>query len=134
MQQSLRESVPVSPDTAGRILVVDDDEAMSYALTRILSVEGYHVVRAHDFRDALRVLEDGGSIDLLLTDLRLPGVNGFALARMGRMRHHDLKVVYMTAYDEFPAHEALGPVMHKPLDPETLLRTIHETVDSSPSV
>lgn len=126
MQQSLHESVDIRANTANRILVVEDDEAMSYALTRILAVEGYNIVRARDYREALRILEDGAAVDLLLTDLRLPSVNGFALARMGRMRHHDLKVVYMTAYDEFPAHEALGPVMHKPLDPDALLRTLHQ--------
>ena len=128
MRQSLHESVPAHPNCAGRILVVDDDDAMSYALTRVLAAEGYNVVGAHDYRDALRILEDGAPVDLLLTDLRLPGVNGFALARMGRMRHHDLKVVYMTAYDEFPANEAVGPVMHKPVDPDRLLRAIREAL------
>jgi CheY-like chemotaxis protein len=126
MQQSQHESVPVHRNTAGRILVVEDDEASSYALGRILAVEGYNVARADDYREALRVLEDGDPVDLLLAELRLPGVNGFALARMGRMRHHDLKVVYMTAYDDFPASEALGPVMQKPLDPDALLRTLHQ--------
>jgi DNA-binding NtrC family response regulator len=128
MHQSLQESVPVLRSTAGRILVVDDDDALSYALAKILAVEGYDVALAHDYRDALEILEDGGPVHLLLSDLRLPGVNGFALARMARMRHHDLKVVYMTGYDDFPATEALGPVMRKPIDQDALLRTIHETL------
>jgi DNA-binding NtrC family response regulator len=126
MQQSLHETEHVRSNTAGRILVVEDDDALSYALMQILAVEGYNIVQAHDYRDALRVLEDGGPVDLLLTDLRLPGVNGFALARMGRMRHHDLKVVYMTGYDDVPTSEAVGPVMYKPLDQNALLRTIHK--------
>ena len=128
MQQSLHETVHVLRNTAGRILVVDDDDALSYALAKILAVEGYDVALAHDYRDALGILEDGGPVHLLLSDLRLPGVNGFALARMARMRHHDLKVVYMTGYDDFPATEALGPVMRKPIDQDALLRTIHETL------
>jgi two-component system, cell cycle sensor histidine kinase and response regulator CckA len=131
MQQSLHETVHVQSNTAGRILVVEDDDALSHALTRILVVEGYEVVETHDYRDALPILEDGGPVDLLLSDLRLPGVNGFALARMGRMRHHDLKVVYMTAYDDdFPAHEALGPVMRKPIDQDILLRTVRKILSS----
>jgi DNA-binding NtrC family response regulator len=128
MHQSLQESVPVLRSTAGRILVVDDDDVLSYVLAKILAVEGYDVALAHDYRDALGILEDGGPVHLLLSDLRLPGVNGFALARMARMRHHDLKVVYMTGYDDFPATEALGPVMRKPIDQDALLRTIHETL------
>lgn len=126
MQQSLLESKHVHQNSAGRILVVDDDEALSYALAKILAVESYDVARAHDYRDALAILEDGRPVNLLLTDLRLPGVNGFALARMGRMRHHDLKVVYITGYDDFPASEALGPVMHKPIDQGRLLSMIRE--------
>jgi DNA-binding response OmpR family regulator len=132
MQQSLHETVHVQSNTAGRILVVEDDDVLSHALTRILVVEGYEVVETHDYRDALPILEDGGPVDLLLADLQLPGVNGFALARMGRMRHHDLKVVYMTAYDDddFPAHEALGPVMRKPINQDILLRTVRKILSS----
>lgn len=124
MQQSLHETVHVRSNTAGRILVVEDDDVLSYALMRIFAVEGYAVAEAQDYREALRILEDGAPVDLLLTDLRLPGVNGFALARMGRMRHHDLKVVYVTGYDDFPASEALGPVMRKPIDQDLLLGTV----------
>jgi DNA-binding response OmpR family regulator len=130
MQQSLHETVHVQSNTAGRILVVEDDDVLSHALTRILVVEGYEVVETHDYRDALPILEDGGPVDLLLADLQLPGVNGFALARMGRMRHHDLKVIYMTAYDDFPAHEALGPVMRKPINQDILLRTVRKILSS----
>ena len=128
MQQSLHESVDVRQNSAHRILVVEDDDAFSYALTRILAGEGYNVVSVHDYRDALQILEDGGAVHLLLTDLQLPGVNGFALARMARMRHHDLKVVYVTGCDEFPVSEAQGPVLRKPVDQDTLIRTIRETL------
>ncbi len=124
MLQSLQETVHARPNTAGRILVVEDDDDLSYALMRILTVEGYEVAEAQDYREALPILEDGVPVDLLLTGLRLPGVHGFALARMGRMRHHDLKVVYMTGNDDFPANEALGPVMRKPIDQDLLLGTV----------
>lgn len=128
MQVSLHESIDVHKNTGTRILVVDDDDALSYALARILAAEGYNVAGAHDYRDALRILEDRGSVDLLLTDLRLPGVNGFALARMARMRHHNLKVVYVTGCDDFPASEAQGAVLRKPVDQHTLIRTIREAL------
>ena len=128
MQLSLHESVDAFQNTGNRILVVDDDEAMSYALTRILAVEGYNVVGARDYREALPILEDGRPVDLLIADLLLPGVNGFALARMGRMRHHNLNVIYVTGFDDFPAGEALGPVLRKPVDQDLLLRTIRVTL------
>ena len=80
-----------------RILVIEDDDATRYAMARTLEAAGYEVAQAHDYRDALPILEGEGQIDLLVVDLVVPGVNGFALARMGRIRRHDLKVVYVTA-------------------------------------
>ena len=131
MRQSQHESVPVARDTGGRILIVDDDAALSYALARLLAVEGYEVAHAYDYRDALRILEDGSPVALLLTDLLIPVVNGFALARMARMRHRDLKIVYMTGFADFPATEAHGPVLHKPIDQDMLLRMVHETLPAA---
>lgn len=128
MRQSLQESVPVPRNTGARILIVDDDEALAYALAQLLAVEGYEVAHAYDYRDALRILEDGRPVALLLTDLIIPVVNGFALARMARMRHHDLKIVYMTGFADFPATEAHGPVLHKPIDQDMLLRMVQATL------
>jgi hypothetical protein len=57
---------------------------------------GFEVAQAPDYRDALAILEGGGHVDLLLVDLVMPGVNGFALARKARMRRLDIKIVYVT--------------------------------------
>lgn len=113
-----------------RILVVEDDDATRYLTSRMLAEGGYDVAQAHDFRDALPVLEDGNPISLMLTDLVMPGVNGFALARMARMRRHSLKVVYMTAYDHVPSGEAVGPIMRKPIGAEALLSLIRDTLQA----
>ena len=102
---------------AARILVVDDDEAFCYAVGNMLRDAGYEVVEAHDFRDALPILEDGNSLSLMLTDIVLPGVNGFALARVARMRHFKLNIVYVSAYD-VPTIEAIGPILRKLVEPE----------------
>ncbi len=109
-----------------RILVVEDDDATRYAIARTLDAAGFEVAQAHDFQDALPILEGEGKVDLLVVDLVMPGVNGFALARMGRMRRHDLKVVYVTGYDNVPVHEAIGPILRKPVAPETLVSTVRK--------
>jgi len=85
-----------------RILVVEDDARLRHALSRELEAAGYDVEQAHDYRDALEVLEDGKRISVLLVDLILPGVNGFALARMARMRSHNLRIIYLTGTDDVP--------------------------------
>jgi CheY-like chemotaxis protein len=63
--------LPVTP----RILVVDDEEAILYVFERYLSVAGYGVVTAAAGRDAVRAAE-AGPFDLLVTDFRMPGMNG----------------------------------------------------------
>src|SRR6187551_1693678 len=85
-----------------RILVVEDNEDLRYALSRELEAAGYDVEQAHDYRDALEILENGKRISVLLVDLILPGVNGFALARMARMRSHNLRIIYLTGTDDVP--------------------------------
>src|SRR5271155_4098004 len=103
-----------------RILLVDDDDAFRYAAARALDTAGFIVEEAPDYRTALEILEDKNPLSLLVTDLVMPGLNGFALARMARMRHLNLKVLYMTAYD-VPTHEAVGKILRKPLTLELLI-------------
>ena len=69
-------------------------------------------------------MEGASKVDLLLVYLVMPGVNGFAIARMARMRRHDIKVVYVTGYDDLPANEAIGPILRKPVAPDTLVMTV----------
>jgi len=104
-----------------RILLVDDEEAFAYSVARALRAAGFEVVVAPDYREALPILEDKLPLDLMISDVVMPDrVNGFALARMGRMRRPDLKVVFMTAYD-LPEEEAIGRVLRKPISPEEVV-------------
>jgi CheY-like chemotaxis protein len=110
------------------ILLVEDDEATRYLMARTLAAAGYEVTEANDYRDALPILESDAKIDLLLVDLVIPGVNGFALARMAHLRRRDLKIIYVTGYDNVPAREALGPILHKPVQPERLMTAVREAL------
>jgi CheY-like chemotaxis protein len=114
-----------------RMLVVEDDDPTRYAISKTLEAAGYEVAQAHDFRDALPILEGKGRVDLLLVDLGIPGVNGFALARMARMRRPEIKIVYVTGDDDIPVTEAMGPILRKPVDPETLIATIRRELSTA---
>lgn len=114
-----------------RILFVDDDEAFSYAAARGLRAAGFVVSLAPDHRLALQILESRQPLDLLITDIVMPGhVNGFALARMARMRRLDLKVLYMTAFD-VSADEAVGKILRKPFPPDLLAKEAHIALKES---
>lgn len=108
------------------LLVVDDDEAFRTASTAVLRGAGYAVSVAPDHRLALQMLEGDNPVDLLLVDIVMPDrVNGFALARMARLRRPGLKVIYMSGYDLPNLNaEALGPVIRKPIDSDALLAQV----------
>jgi len=116
------------------ILVVDDDEAFRKAVARFLQEAGFGVHVAADHRLALEILEGDEPVDLLLTDIVMPDrVNGLALARMGRMRRRDLKIVYVTGYD-LPGieDEALGHILRKPIEPAELVEEIKRILGAQP--
>jgi CheY-like chemotaxis protein len=105
----------------GRLLLVDDEAGFLYAAEKALRDAGFEVKAASDYQKALDILAGDEQLDLLLTDVVMPkGINGFALARMARMRRLNLKVLYTTAFD-VPAHEAIGKILHKPISEAALV-------------
>src|SRR4029077_4328583 len=79
------------------ILVVDDEESMRHFLAKTLRREGYDVVTAHDGPDALAAAQDRPP-DLVLVDVRMPGMDGVAVMRSLRSTLPRLPVVLMTGY------------------------------------
>jgi CheY-like chemotaxis protein len=79
------------------VLIVEDDFLIRMTLAEALADEGFSVAEAASGDEALAMLQDDGSIDLLMTDIQLPGqLDGFALVRAARIRRPDLPVVFMT--------------------------------------
>jgi CheY-like chemotaxis protein len=86
-----------------QILIVEDDEAMREFLCQAISRSGYYVEAVQDGAEALRRVEES-HFDLLLTDIRMPGLDGLELARLVRRRYPDVSVLLVTAYMQ----DALG--------------------------
>jgi len=80
-----------------RILLVEDDEIFLRPLQRSLEVAGYDVLVAQSGEEAIDLLKREDA-DLMLTDKRLPGMDGVELVRRVKAEHHDLAIVVMTAY------------------------------------
>jgi CheY-like chemotaxis protein len=115
------------------VLVVEDDETMRRAVSCVLERAGYVVTDCRDYVDALAVLESTAAVDVMLTDIDMPGaVNGFALARMARLRRSSLRVVYMTGLGDLPEKEvkaALGIIIRKPFTGDELLAGMADALD-----
>jgi two-component system response regulator HydG len=83
--------------SSSTVLVVDDDEANRVTMERILAREGYRVVHADSGRAAMERLREE-RVDLVLTDLKMPGMSGIDLLKAARKIDPDVEVVVMTAY------------------------------------
>src|SRR5262249_28761198 len=79
------------------LLVADDDPGLRESLERTLTREGYRVLLASDGRAALERVQ-GGGIDLILTDLKMPGLTGLELLRAAKAIAPDLDVILLTAF------------------------------------
>jgi FixJ family two-component response regulator len=82
-----------------RVLIVEDDASMRRATGRLLRAAGFHCVE-YDSAEALLRSEDLDAWDCLVTDIRLPGLSGFALLDTVRRLRPGMPVVLMTAYEE----------------------------------
>ena len=92
--------VTVAADTARQVLVVEDDAQVRALVEDVLIELGYSVRIASDADQAIPMLKSQSQIDLLITDVGLPGLNGRQLAEIARQTRPELGVLFMTGYAE----------------------------------
>ncbi|WLH43712.1 response regulator [Pseudomonas beijingensis] len=85
------------------VLIVEDDPAVRVLVSAVLSELGYAFVEAADANGAVPILQSSQRIDLLISDVGLPGMNGRQLAEIGRQIRPDLRVLFITGYAEHAA-------------------------------
>lgn len=109
----------------GTLLFVEDDYLISVSTAALLEDLGYTVIRAASGPEALKVLRDGQSIDLLITDYAMPGMSGLQLAEQTRLLRPDLPILLATGYADVPAHSSLDlPRLPKPYEQRQLAEQI----------
>ena len=112
------------------ILLVEDQESLRLLTRRILERHGFHVVTAVDGRDALRMLEQHiDSINVLLSDVVMPSLNGITLAQEVRERFPAVRIVLMSGYGSESlraagAQQWTDAMVSKPFTAEALLAAV----------
>jgi PAS domain S-box-containing protein len=133
--------MPEPPGASARgsetVLVVEDEEAVRVLSLRVLKARGYHVLDAAGAAEALALIEQGGRrIDLLVTDVVMPGMGGPALAEQLVVLQPGLRVLYISGYAEEAIRRqgelpAGGALLEKPFTADQLARRVRETLSAA---
>ena len=116
------------------VLLAEDERDVREVAREFLESAGYQVLEAAGAEAALKIaMEHAGAIDLLITDMVMPGISGQELARKMRNLRKGIKVIYMSGYSEHAAGEAAkcdveAVVLTKPFSRSILLRTLREVL------
>jgi signal transduction histidine kinase/ActR/RegA family two-component response regulator len=133
-QEELPGPAKISWPSRGTVLLVEDQEHVRRYVALVLTGLGYHVLEADSGADALAVAAaHRGPLDLLLTDVVMPGLNGRALAEQMTSQYPSLKVLYMSGHSDDIAdrHGILrsgGAYLQKPFGAEVLGQKVHEVL------
>lgn len=116
----------------GTILIVDDEPLILHHIKEILTPQGYQILVANSGREALNLCEIAENrVDLLLTDVFMPGMKGNQLAKIFKTRIPGAKILYMSGYmcpaiPEEEQRDRLTSFIQKPITPNALSRKIKE--------
>ena len=141
--QSIRVVEPhhdVTVDTHGlhsqTIVVVDDQDEVRSLMTLMLRRKGYSVIDAPSGADAIRIIEaHTGPVDLLVTDVMMPGIGGQELYEYLSGRHPHMKVLFVSGYTDhvFDGRDMPASFLAKPFLLDTLARRVREILETEPS-
>lgn len=109
-----------------RILVVEDDRELNHTVCAYLRQNGYDAVGCLSANEAYDAMYRGTLFDLIISDIMMPGVDGFEFAQTIREQNQDIPILFMTARDDFSAKQrgfkaGIDDYMTKPVDLDELL-------------
>ena len=135
--EPLEELASAPPRGSGTVLVVEDEEAVRVLAKRVLAARGYQVLDARSASEALALTDEGRRrIDLLVTDVVMPGMGGPALAERLVAAQPGLRVLYISGYAEEAIRRqgslpAGGALLEKPFTADQLARRVREAIAAS---
>jgi len=125
----------MTPETANHptIVVVDDEPLLLMIVAETLRDAGYNVREAGTSDLAVSILNEPGPVDLLISDIKMPGLNGYQVVDLGMSVRPKLRVLLMTGYAQDPLPKRMADagvqVLHKPFDFDTLPQVVRHILD-----
>jgi two-component system cell cycle sensor histidine kinase/response regulator CckA len=121
-------------NSAATILSVDDDDDLRQLVGEVLTEAGFRVLSAESGEAAMLVLESDEPVDLIVTDVVMPGLNGMALARLARRLRPEVRILYSSAYWPYIVTEPTDrELVRKPYLPRQLVDQVRRSLSSAPS-
>src|SRR5687767_5253615 len=123
-----------------RILIAEDEEGIRSLVARALSMDGHAVTTANDGAEALDVLaREHGAFELLLSDIRMPVMDGIALALAAARDHPQISILLMTGFADqreraFGLDTLIHDVIAKPFTLATIRTAVSEALNAKPPV
>lgn len=113
-----------------KILAVEDEALVRMLIIETLEGAGYEVLEAPDGEAALSILKSTPDIGLVVSDVRMPRLDGYSLALQARRTWPEIEFLLMTGYSEAtrPAELASVEVLNKPFDPDRLIEIVRSIV------
>jgi len=122
--------MPDVAHTLETILLVEDEPAVRQLFALALTRAGYHVYEARNGQEAVKLFEQhGDSIDLVLTDMRMPYMGGAELAHQLRGRRRTLKLLCISGYPGSLDQDLAADFLAKPFSRDDLLKKVRELLD-----
>ena len=109
-------------DRAHMILLVDDDDDVRETSADMLGELGYEVIQASNGPQALEILDARPDLEVMVTDIRMPGMSGFELSDLARGRRESLKIIFVSGY--FTPQKMLRRFLQKPFRTHALDQAI----------
>jgi len=129
---AIRETIAETHGHAANVMVVEDNDALRELVVETLRDAGYRVIEAHDGRSALSLFaRQSPAPDLVLSDVMMPGLDGFALSAEIGARAPATKILLMSGYagNDAPLRAGTEPLLVKPFAPDTLLERVRGLIE-----
>ncbi|MGN2253749.1 response regulator [Frateuria sp. GZRe12] len=120
-----------SADTATHILLVEDEAFLRELVMEGLQDAGFNVLEASDGTSGVQALKSDQRIDVLLSDIKLPDIDGYQVAEAARTLRPGLKVILMTGYAPSPLPPTLQSVVYRVLQKPFSLETLPGMVNAA---